>query len=118
MGDKLKNKAAVVTGGGGGIGRAIALALADEGANVVVNDPGTTVTGEGVSTAAADKVVDEIKSKGGTAIANRESVAEFDAAGRVVRSCIDNFGRIDILVNAAGILRDRMIFYLFLTRQF
>ena len=110
MGDKLKDKNAVVNGAGRGIGREIALALAAEGAKVVVNDLGGAVTGTGTSASPADEVVTEIKNKGGTAIANYESVAEFDAAEKIIKSCIDNFGRIDILVNVAGILRDRMCF--------
>ena len=110
MGDTLKRKSAVVTGSGRGIGREIIMALAAEGANVVVNDLGGAVTGTGVATSPADEVVAEIKSKGGKAVANYESVADFDAAERIIKSCTDNFGRIDILVNVAGILRDRMCF--------
>ena len=110
MGDKLKGKSAVVTGAGRGIGREVALALAAEGANVVVNDLGGTTAGEGISASPAEEVVSEIKSKGGLAVANSDSVTDFDAAGRIIQSCVDNFGRIDILVNSAGILRDRMCF--------
>jgi hypothetical protein len=110
MGQRLKGRNAVVTGAGGGIGREVALALAEEGANVVVNDLGGAMNGSGASTAAADKVVQEIKGRGGNAIANYGSVADFNAAEEMIKSCIDNFGRIDILVNIAGIERARMIF--------
>ena len=110
MGDTLKGKSAVVTGSGRGIGREIVMALAAEGANVVVNDLGGAVTGTGIATSPADEVVAEIKSKGGKAVANYESVSDFDAAERIIKSCIDSFGRIDILVNVAGILRDKMCF--------
>jgi NAD(P)-dependent dehydrogenase (short-subunit alcohol dehydrogenase family) len=109
MGNKLEGRAAVVTGAGRGIGRAIALELAKEGAKVVVNDLGTGRTGEGADTSPAEEVVAEIKKAGGVAVANGDSVADFVAAGRMIQSCVDNFGRIDILVNVAGILRDRMV---------
>lgn len=110
MGTRLEGKNAVVTGAGRGIGRAIALALASEGAKVVVNDPGVSRAGTGSDVAPADEVVAEIKKGSGTAIANYDSVTEFTAAERIVKSCVDSFGRIDILVNCAGILRDRMVF--------
>ncbi len=110
MGDRLKGRTAVVTGAGRGIGRAIALALAAEGANVVVNDPGVNVDGTGHDRGPADQVVDEIRSAGGTAVANYDTVADYEAAGRIIQTAVDNFGRIDILVNNAGILRDRMVF--------
>ncbi len=109
MGNKLEGKAAVVTGAGRGIGRAIALELAKEGARVVVNDLGTGRSGEGTDVSPAEEVVSEIKKNGGEAVPNADSVADFAAAGRIIQSCIDNFGRIDILVNVAGILRDRMV---------
>lgn len=110
MGTRFEGKNAVVTGAGRGIGMTIALALASEGAKVVVNDPGVSRAGTGSDMAPADEVVAEIKKGGGTAIANYDSVTDFTAAERIVKSCVDSFGRIDILVNCAGILRDRMVF--------
>ena len=109
MDKKLEGKAAVVTGAGRGIGRAVALELAKEGAKVVVNDLGTGRAGEGVDSTPAEEVVAEIKKAGGVAAANAESVSDFTGAGRMIQSCVDHFGRIDILVNVAGILRDRMV---------
>jgi NAD(P)-dependent dehydrogenase (short-subunit alcohol dehydrogenase family) len=99
----LNGRNAVVTGGGRGIGRGIALALAEEGANVVVNDLGGDLDGTGASKAPADEVVAEIKKKGGKAVPNYDSVAEYESAGRIIKTCVDNFGRIDILVTPAGI---------------
>ncbi|HXG42222.1 MAG TPA: SDR family NAD(P)-dependent oxidoreductase, partial [Dehalococcoidia bacterium] len=107
---KLEGKVAVVTGAGRGIGRAIALLFAREGAKVVVNDPGVGPDGVGHDRGPADQVVEEIRAAGGTAVANYETVADYEAAGRIIQAAVDNFGRIDILVNNAGILRDRMIF--------
>jgi NAD(P)-dependent dehydrogenase (short-subunit alcohol dehydrogenase family) len=106
----LDGKSALVTGAGRGIGRGIALALAQAGANVVVNDLGTSLSGEGAESAPADQVVDEILSNGGKAEVNRGNVASFSDATEMVDQVIRSFGRIDILVNVAGILRDRMIF--------
>ena len=105
----LKGKNAVVTGAGRGIGRGEALALAAAGANVVVNDPGVARDGSGSDAGPADGVVEEIKKAGGTAIPNYDSVADFDSAGNIIKSCIDNFGSIDILVNNAGLVREHMI---------
>jgi NAD(P)-dependent dehydrogenase (short-subunit alcohol dehydrogenase family) len=110
MGARLKGKAAVVTGAGRGIGRAIAELLAAEGAAVVVNDLGGSVDGTGGQASVADEVVAAIKAKGGTAIANHDSVSDFRAAERIVATAVKEFGSIDVLVNNAGILRDRMIF--------
>lgn len=112
MEGRLKGRNAVVTGAGRGIGSEIALALAAEGASVVVNDPGVARDGSGRETAPADEVVREIRERGGTAVANYSSVADFRAAQDIISSCVENFGRIDILVNGAGVLRERMIWNL------
>jgi len=105
----LDGRVAVVTGSGRGIGRGIALCLANEGAKVVVNDPGSTVDGRGKEGDPAHEVVEEIKKAGGQAVANYDSVAEFAAAERIIKTAVDSFGRIDILVNNAGILRDKSV---------
>lgn len=112
MANRLKDRIVVVTGAGRGIGRGIALLMAEEGAKVVVNDLGGTPDGTGKSTSAADEVVAEIKKKGGIAVANYDSVATKAGGENIVKTAIDNFGRLDILVNNAGVLRDRMIFNL------
>jgi NAD(P)-dependent dehydrogenase (short-subunit alcohol dehydrogenase family) len=101
---------AVVTGAGRGIGKSTALLLAEEGASVVVNDLGGDVDGTGTSLSPADEVVKEIQDAGGTAVASYDSVAEFDSAGKIIQTALDNFGGVDILCHVAGILRDRMIF--------
>ena len=100
-------RVAIVTGAGGGLGRLHALGLAERGAKVVVNDLGGAVDGSGGSASAAQKVVDEIKAKGGEAIANGASVTDFDAVQAMVQQAIDTWGRVDILVHNAGILRDK-----------
>jgi NAD(P)-dependent dehydrogenase (short-subunit alcohol dehydrogenase family) len=107
MGVSLKERVAIVTGAGGGLGRAHALELARLGAKVVVNDPGRGVDGSGDDRSAAQKVVDEIVSAGGVAVANHDSVSEFASAQRIVAVALEKFGRIDALVNNAGILRDK-----------
>lgn len=105
----LDGKVAIVTGAGGGIGRAHALHFAKEGARVVVNDLGGDRRGEGRGTDMADKVVAEIQARGGRAVANHESVATREGADSLLWSALGKFGRVDILVNNAGILRDRML---------
>jgi NAD(P)-dependent dehydrogenase (short-subunit alcohol dehydrogenase family) len=106
----LDGKTALVTGAGRGIGRGIAIALARAGAKVVVNDLGASLAGEGVERAPADQVVDEIRKAGGVAESNYGSVADFAQATAMVEQVIGRWGRIDVLVNVAGILRDRMLF--------
>jgi len=112
MGNRLKDRVAVVTGAGRGIGRGIALLLAAEGAAVVVNDVGAAVDGSGQSHTPAEQVVAEITAAGGHAVPNADSVANFTAAENIISTAVKAFGRIDILVNNAGILRDRMVFNL------
>ena len=102
----LGDKVVVVTGAGRGIGREIALLCAAEGAKVVVNDPGVSADGSGNSAAPAEEVVDEIKKRGGTAIANFETVAEALPASKIIKVAIDTYGKLDGIVNNAGILRD------------
>src|SRR5437764_2375675 len=103
----LEGKVAIVTGAGGGIGRAHALLFAKEGAKVVVNDLGGARTGEGQSTSMADTVVDEIKKAGGQAVANYDSVSTAAGADGLIKSAVSAFGRVDVIVNNAGILRDK-----------
>jgi len=103
----MQGKVVIVTGSGGGIGRDIALALAREGAKLVINDVGASVAGEGASAGPAQQVADEIRAAGGEAVANTDSVADAAAAQRIVSAALDAFGRVDGIVNNAGILRDR-----------
>ncbi len=110
MGNRLEGKVAIVTGGGRGIGRGECLALAAEGAKVVVNDFGGSAAGTGAGAGPADEVVNEIKKMGSDAVANYDNVADFEAGNRMVQQALDSFGRLDILVNNAGILRDKMLF--------
>eukprot|EP00004_Rigifila_ramosa_P006943 TRINITY_DN1786_c0_g1_i1.p1 TRINITY_DN1786_c0_g1~~TRINITY_DN1786_c0_g1_i1.p1 ORF type:complete len:320 (-),score=81.09 TRINITY_DN1786_c0_g1_i1:37-945(-) len=100
---RYDGRVAVVTGAGGGLGRTYALLFASRGAKVVVNDLGGSHSGEGKGSAAADKVVAEIKAAGGQAVANYDSVEDGD---KIIKTAIDNFGRVDIVINNAGILRD------------
>jgi NAD(P)-dependent dehydrogenase (short-subunit alcohol dehydrogenase family) len=109
MGDLLKDRVAIVTGGGRGIGRQEALALSAEGAEVVVNDYGVTREGDDPSSGPAHEVVEEIKGLGGQAVACSESVADFGAAGRIIQTALDSFGRLDILVNNAGVFRHKLM---------
>jgi NAD(P)-dependent dehydrogenase (short-subunit alcohol dehydrogenase family) len=102
-------RVAVVTGAGGGIGRAEAMTLAAEGAKVVVNDLGGSVSGEGASTGPAQQVVDDIVAAGGTAVANTDDISDYDGAGRLIQTAVDTFGGLDVVVCNAGILRDRML---------
>ena len=110
MAGRLEGKVAIVTGAGRGIGRGEALLLAEEGARVVVNDLGGSEAGEGSDARPADEVVAEIVAAGGEAVANYDSVATMEGGERIVRTALDSFGRLDILINNAGILRDRMVF--------
>ncbi|AVO42025.1 SDR family NAD(P)-dependent oxidoreductase [Simplicispira suum] len=103
----FKGRVAIVTGAGGGLGRAHALALAARGARVLVNDLGGGVHGEGGSVSAAQAVVQEIHAAGGEALSNGASVTDFDAVQAMVQQAIDAWGRVDVLVNNAGILRDK-----------
>jgi NAD(P)-dependent dehydrogenase (short-subunit alcohol dehydrogenase family) len=106
----LEGKVTVVTGAGRGIGRGIALLAAKEGARVVVNDPGVAVDGTGHDNGPAAEVVEEIRKAGGTAVPNFDSVATVEGGESIIKTALDNFGRVDVLINVAGILRDRMIF--------
>ena len=110
MGKMLEGKVMIVTGAGRGIGRDFALAMAANGAAVVVNDLGASVAGEGEDSGPAHEVVKEIVAAGGSAVANTDSVADWDAANSIIQSAIDKFGRLDGVVNNAGILRDRFFF--------
>lgn len=106
----LDGKVAIVTGAGRGLGREEALALAAEGAAVVINDIGASLSGEGNDTSPAAAVVAEIQAKGGRAVTNFEDISDWNGAKRAVDSAYDAFGQLDILVNNAGVLRDRMSF--------
>ena len=110
MGNRLEGKVAVVTGAGRGLGRGIALGLAEEGASVVVNDLGCEVDGSSSSHEPADSVVGEIKIRGGQATANYDNAFLMSGGEAMIQTAVDSFGKIDILVNCAGIVRDRMIY--------
>lgn len=103
---ELENKVAIVTGGGGGIGREIALALAAEGASVVVNDIGVSLTGNGGSDSPAEETCGLITQKGGKAVISNDSVSSWKSAQLIIQKALDTFGKIDIVINNAGILRD------------
>src|SRR5207342_904785 len=105
----LDGRVAIITGAGRGLGREHALLFASEGAEVVVNDLGGAADGSGDDTTPAQQVVAEIEARGGTAIANGDNVAEWDGAQRLVQAAIDTFGDLHVLVNNAGILRDRVV---------
>jgi NAD(P)-dependent dehydrogenase (short-subunit alcohol dehydrogenase family) len=110
MAGQLDGKAIVVTGSGRGIGREVAMLAASLGARVVVNDPGANVDGTSHDNGPAEQTVNDIKSRGGTAVANFDAVGTMDAGERLIKTALDTFGRLDGVVNCAGILRDRMIF--------
>ena len=110
MGNLCEGRVAVVTGAGRGIGREHALLLAENGARVVVNDLGGDAAGAGADLSPAQEVVAEIEAMGGEAVVNGANVADFDAAGQMIHQAIDTFGSCDIVINNAGILRDRMVF--------
>jgi len=110
MGNRMEGRVVIVTGAGRGIGREVAHWMADEGASVVVNDLGGAVDGEGTSGSPAEQTAKEIRDKGGSAVANFDSVAEYESAGNIIQTAIDNFGRLDAVCHVAGILRDRMVF--------
>jgi NAD(P)-dependent dehydrogenase (short-subunit alcohol dehydrogenase family) len=104
-----EGRVAIVTGAGRGIGREHSLLLASHGAKVVVNDLGGSMSGEGADVGPAQQVVDEITAMGGEALANTDDISDWDGAQRLVQSAVDTFGGLDILINNAGILRDRML---------
>jgi NAD(P)-dependent dehydrogenase (short-subunit alcohol dehydrogenase family) len=106
----MQGKVVIVTGGGRGIGREECLLLAREGAKVVVNDLGTEADGRGTASTPAEEVVGRIKAEGGTATANHDDVTAFEGARKIIDAALDAFGRLDALVNNAGIVRDKMIF--------
>jgi len=104
----LDGKVVIVTGGGRGIGRDFSLAMAANGASVVVNDLGSSTTGEGTDAGPAQQVVDEIRAAGGKAVASTDSVATWESANKIINTAVEAFGRLDVVVNNAGILRDRI----------
>ena len=103
-----QDRVVIITGAARGLGREHALAFAASGARVVVNDIGTSLAGDGTSAGPAEEVAAEIRAAGGEAIANTDDVADFDACGNIVQQALDTWGRLDVVVNNAGVLRDRM----------
>ena len=110
MGNLLQGKVAIVTGSGRGVGRGVAHLMAEEGASVVIVDPGVNVDGSGYDQSIAEQVASEIRDAGGNAVACTESVATMQGGETIIQTAIDSFGKLDIVVTCAGILRDRMIF--------
>jgi NAD(P)-dependent dehydrogenase (short-subunit alcohol dehydrogenase family) len=110
MANLLEGRVAIVTGAGRGIGAGVARLFASEGAKVVVNDLGSAVDGSGEDKTPAQQVVEDIKKNGGEAVANADDVADYVAAESIIKQAIDTYGKLDVLVNVAGILRDRMVF--------
>ena len=110
MGNLLQGKVAIVTGSGRGVGRGVAHLMAEEGASVVIVDPGVNVDGSGYDQSIAEQVASEIRDAGGNAVACTESVTTMQGGETIIQTAIDNFGKLDIVVTCAGILRDRMIF--------
>src|SRR5690242_2154948 len=104
-----EGRVCIVTGAGRGIGREHSLMLAEQGAKVVVNDLGGSMDGEGHEAGPAQQVVDEIKAMGGEAVANTDDISDWAGAEKLVQQAVDSFGRLDVLINNAGILRDRML---------
>jgi NAD(P)-dependent dehydrogenase (short-subunit alcohol dehydrogenase family) len=109
MSKLCEGRVAIITGAGRGIGREHALLLAHHGAKVVVNDLGGSMDGEGTDAGPAQQVVDEVEALGGEGVANTDDISDWDGAERLVQTAIDTFGRLDVLINNAGILRDRML---------